>query len=197
MFQLLIYPFFSLSVGSIFLDIGSFIGYYSLDLAKRYPTLKVFAIEPNPKTFEVLCQNIVINKFQDRIIPVNKAIGAVTGNLPFTLEGDTSHLLASPADHFSSSAIQVEVLQLSDFFSFYNVDISSVGLIKIDVEGYERPILEQLVLYTSFFSFGMKIICEIWDDGSSYKDECSALMKKNGFVCKKLDASNYLFTYVG
>ena len=47
--------------GDQVLDIGANIGWYSLNLAKRYPRCKISAFEPIPKTFACLEKNLGLN----------------------------------------------------------------------------------------------------------------------------------------
>ena len=52
----------------IFIDIGAFIGKYSIKIARR-PKVKVLAIEPNPDSFKILCANAEINRIGSNFIP--------------------------------------------------------------------------------------------------------------------------------
>ena len=45
----------------VFLDAGSNIGYWSLRFAQRFPNCRIYAIEANPATFDILSQNINVN----------------------------------------------------------------------------------------------------------------------------------------
>lgn len=196
LFELLIHPFFELDVGFVFLDIGSFIGYYSLDLASRNDDILVYAIEPNPKTFLVLSDSVAFNKLEWRVIPINKAIGKKSWSIRFHMSWDTSSIVEDD-DHSVENVVFVPIISFDDLLRDYNVEIASIGLIKIDVEGFEYPILEQIIMHQSSWLKGMKIICEIWDTPSWRVEQTLSMMNSAGFSSKKLDDSNYLFVFMG
>lgn len=195
LFELLIHPFFTLDVGSVFLDIGSFIGYYSLDLVSRNDQIVAYAIEPNPQTFLVLSDSINFNKLEWRVIPINKAIGKKAWDIRFHMSWDTSSIVEND-DRFVENVVSVSVISFDDLIRDYNIELDSIGLIKIDVEGFEQPILEQIIMHQSSWLKGMKVICEIWNTPAWRVDQTLSMMSKAGFSSKKLDDSNYLFVFM-
>ena len=42
--------------GTAFIDIGANVGVYTFSLLSRFPRMKIFAFEPNPKTFGKLLE---------------------------------------------------------------------------------------------------------------------------------------------
>ena len=65
---------------SVVMDIGANIGTFAL-YAAQCGASKVFAIEPNKESFDVLCKNIADNHLRDVIHPVNCAIGGSIGQV--------------------------------------------------------------------------------------------------------------------
>jgi FkbM family methyltransferase len=59
--------------GDIAVDVGAHIGTMSIYLAKRYPFIKVYAIEPDPLNYACLKRNIELNDVKN-VIAINKAI---------------------------------------------------------------------------------------------------------------------------
>jgi FkbM family methyltransferase len=118
----------------VFLDIGAHVGTWSLAFAKK--CLKVHSFEPTPKTFNYLCGNIALNNMDDRIIPHSMALADVQGRLPIykgSEDGGGNSLLPM-LDRTPTWMVDVTTL---DSFGFTNV-----GMIKIDVEGFEKNVLQ-------------------------------------------------------
>ncbi len=117
-----------------FLDIGSLYGIFSLTFTALNQNGKAFAIEPSPKCFKVLELNRKLNPDKD-IIPINLALGPEQGQLDMHYEW--IHLIAnhnSPKQH----PIQVEMITLDQFVESNEV---KPDIIKIDVDGYEGPVI--------------------------------------------------------
>ena len=78
-----------LKPGMTFVDIGANIGYFTL-LAGRVmgPGSKVFAFEPEPRSFELLRRNVVVNAMLDFIVTVPKAVYRRTEKLRFHVRKD-------------------------------------------------------------------------------------------------------------
>ena len=76
-----------LSKGHVFVDIGSNVGAYALSAAKIVGKKgKIIAIEPFPKIFSDLNDNILLNGMEDIIISRNFCIDAKTGPQPIVDE---------------------------------------------------------------------------------------------------------------
>ena len=119
-------------------DLGANIGLTSLYFARRYPTVKLFAVEPNPDTYQMLTANLrgLIDSGRCRTLQA-----AVWGS-PKTLVADPSQA----PDHYSAfttkeaSAMEngetpiagLPIQKLIDDSSFNEID-----LLKVDIEGAE------------------------------------------------------------
>jgi len=116
------------------LDIGSLFGIFSLTFTTLNQNGKSFAIEPSPKCFKVLKLNRKLNLDKD-INPINLALGSKNGQLDMHYEW--VHLIANHKNPERQS-IQVEMTTLDQF-----VDSNKIkpDIIKIDVDGYEGPVI--------------------------------------------------------
>jgi len=56
--------------GEIILDLFAGVGPFSVLIAKRHPTAKVYAVDINPEAFVLLKNNVLINRVQDNVIPL-------------------------------------------------------------------------------------------------------------------------------
>ena len=122
-----------LGPGSLLLDCGANIGWYSVIGAAI--GAEVVAFEPEPNNLVLLHQNILENAFEDRVTVHPVALGRQAGTLRLELSADNQ------GDHRLSErpvgqTIEVEVKRLDD------VDIPrSPDVIKVDTQGSEVSIL--------------------------------------------------------
>jgi len=116
----------------LFIDIGANIGAYTI-LASGEIGSKSISIEPIPKTFKILTDNILINHLQSKVSALNIGLGSSKGLLKFTKSFDTvNHVVIDD----EKDTIDVEVNTLDNIISDQNP-----SLIKIDVEGFETEVL--------------------------------------------------------
>jgi len=124
-----------LRTDDLFIDAGANLGSYTI-LACSSVGANAFTIEPVPNTFEKLTANIRLNELQTKVKCFNIALGREAATMNITSDMDTTnHLLASGEQ--SEHTTSVEISTLDDVIGSENPI-----LIKIDVEGYETPVLE-------------------------------------------------------
>ncbi len=133
------YYFESPSQRPVILDVGSNIGISVLFFKHLYPEARITAFEPDPRAYSVLQANVELNHLQD-VRLVNKAAYNRTGVIEW-------HYSSAHADSLSMSAVPRETLpdtvlipcaRLSEY-----VD-GPVDFLKLDVEGAEGEVLEEL-----------------------------------------------------
>ena len=118
----------------LFVDIGANLGSYTV-LAGAVVGARVIPIEPIPQTFVRLCDNIRINNLSENVTAFNVALGKEKGKLRFSKNLDTvNHVLINEADDIEF--IEVPVRTLDSI-----LEGTVPWLIKIDVEGFESPVL--------------------------------------------------------
>ncbi|MCU0416101.1 MAG: FkbM family methyltransferase [Cytophagaceae bacterium] len=120
------------------LDIGANTGTYALLAAAYNPTAIIHAFEPNPSLVEIIKRNNTRNQFN--IDVHTKAVADTKGKLywqtnPSTYNDYTAHRSSSPTNTI------VDGITLADFIREHKIPISSIMLVKIDVEGYETEVL--------------------------------------------------------
>lgn len=128
--------FFSLlAPNMVFFDIGAHVGFYSIQAAKREKTIKIYAFEPIPQTFDTLKKNILLNKV-DNIYPYNIGFLDINEDVDFYFDPIMSgNASARNLSGINSKKITSRVVSL-DSFLFENQSIS-VDIIKCDIEGGE------------------------------------------------------------
>ncbi len=119
----------------VFVDVGANVGSYSI-LACSVVGARAYAFEPIPQTHSRLVDNLRLNRIEDRVICPNIGIGAKAGSFVFTADGDTvNHVLADGESNRNS--VKVAMATLDSILAQ-----QSPALIKIDVEGFEMPVLK-------------------------------------------------------
>ncbi len=132
-FQDMAFVLHLLGKGDVFIDVGANVGVYSILAASR--GAHVLAMEPVPETYEVLLDNIHINRYLEQVEPMNVGVGSQSGELQFsTHSGPTNHVLAE--DEATDDAVFMTVGTLDKFTSD-----TEVTMIKIDVEGFETEVI--------------------------------------------------------
>ena len=94
---------------------------------------KVYAFEPDPVNYSLLCKNIEENGYNN-VVAINKAVSNENGilNLYLSDENTADHRIYDLDDERES--IEVESVTLDSFFGGYD---GKIDFIKIDIEGSE------------------------------------------------------------
>jgi len=131
----------NLSQGDVFVDVGANIGYFSM-LAAQQKASKVFAVEPIPKTYEMLNVNIEHNLFTGVIEPVNLALGSQEYTARFTCSlGPKNHMQYDVDNiHHDLPTIDVKVTTLDKLLADRK-EIKRIDFVKVDIEGAEYSFL--------------------------------------------------------
>lgn len=125
--------------GDVAIDIGAHVGIVSIYLAKKFPGIQVYAIEPTTENFERLQRNLKANGVKN-VLAVNRAVSGDGRDL--TISGDPSintggiSAFTTPNGHSQT----ISSIMLGNFMSNHN--LKQLKLLKIDCEGAEYEILE-------------------------------------------------------
>ena len=129
------------------LDIGANIGYTSYVFAHVLPPpRKIFAFEPDAKSFAILGEVLRRKRILDRVEPHNLAVGKAEGFLEFWHNDAHSadHRVVTPEfkqQHQDTLTVtRVPVTTVDSFVREQKID--RVSFIKIDVQGYEPMVCE-------------------------------------------------------
>jgi FkbM family methyltransferase len=126
--------------GSTIVDIGGYIGDFSLYAAKYLRAGRVIVYEPTAENFAILEQNVTNNGYTDRVIAVNKAVAGSNKVLLNVQIQESEEVHASAYWYRGADQRAVPSVTLSELFDAHRLD--SVDLLKIDCEGGEYDILE-------------------------------------------------------
>ena len=117
------------------IDAGAFIGDTALILAPLTSSV-VYAFEATSKYFNLLQKTIEMNNLKN-VVPIHAALGAKCGSAVINIAGSSSTILNTPV--ISEGSEEVEMITLDSFVDKFGLE---VGLIKVDIEGYEREFLK-------------------------------------------------------
>lgn len=125
-----------LGPGDVFVDGGAHVGVFTLIAAAAVgETGRVVACEPVPETFQLLRQNVALNRFS-WVDTRNVALADGSGREEIHSFGAGSGLSSfAPASRIGSHPVLVEVTTLDDLVQ--QCGLSSVRVVKLDLEGTE------------------------------------------------------------
>jgi FkbM family methyltransferase len=174
-----IYSFQSSKKSPLIIDCGANIGMSILAFKKSCPEARILAFEPDPNTCAILRKNIAGNALPD-VEVVEAAVADARGDIRFykTVEGKHSLLSStSPANIPGAKEIRVRAERLADYIT------GEVDLLKMDVEGSEMKILEDLAAQKKL-GWIREILLEYHHHLDPRKDELASffrLLEADGF----------------
>ena len=132
------HPNYTPKRGDIIVDVGAFVGLYSLKAAKSGAL--IISVEPNPVSFTWLCENIKLNNFGN-VIPINITLSDHEG---FGYLNIVDKRMPSSLAHISRAdmpnVVRIKLTTLDSLIKSLN--LSRVDIMKVDVEGHELEVLK-------------------------------------------------------
>lgn len=161
------------------LDIGAFIGDTSIVFSQFTDDI-VYAFEPGIENFEALKKTISLNSIKN-IVPVWAGVGAEnsTGKISTALSMGAV-LQSNDCEDQNNALTEVPIISIDNYVEENNVQ---VGLIKVDIEGYEieflkgaektiknqRPALLLSMYHSASDFFELKPLIESWNLGYTFQ----------------------------
>jgi len=167
----------------IIMDLGAHIGMSALYFQSKYPAAAVYSIEPDTDNFELLKKNTVSNP---HITALQAAVSDMDGAAVVAKSryGYNSVVLAGDA----AAGNPIRTMTMPTLFN--ELHISTIDLLKVDIEGYEKKIFSG---NTDWLFNVSRIIIEV----HSPEDEavCTAALRRHNFSIVKLGkiADNILY----
>jgi FkbM family methyltransferase len=149
--------------GRTFVDVGSHIGFYTMGLAPGFD--RVVAFEPSRFQYGWLRRNAALNAY-DHVLCEHVALGDTAGTATLNVlsyEGGLNTLsteVASEQKILDQYTVPVEVLD--------DRQLTDVDLLKIDVEGFEVPVLRGAM--KTIAASRPVILIEVWVDDVRRQD---------------------------
>jgi FkbM family methyltransferase len=144
--------------GSVVIDIGANIGYYTLLFAKAVgPTGKVFAFEPDHDNFHLLNENIRVNGYEN-VVPVQAAVSDSNECIQLYRNDANRMDHRTYAPGISWIPVTVDATRLDDYVKLGGL---SVDLIKMDIQGSEPAALKGMAKILNE-NENVVLITEVW-----------------------------------
>ena len=121
---------------NVILDVGANVGQFSKKMATACPNSTIFSFEPNPSLHHLFESNL---KGFDKVCLRKQGLGSVSGTLDLSID-DRNSLVSSFAYDHGMRTVSCDMTTIDEFLETNK--ISKVGLLKIDVEGFEIEVLK-------------------------------------------------------
>ena len=162
----------------VIFDCGSNIGLALLYFKKLYPQSTILAFEPDGTTFAVLEKNVRVNDLSNVHLH-NKAVGGAEGIVEFYYDPGQSGCprMSMQKERMSSASEKVECTTVSSFID------GSVDFIKMDIEGAEYAVVEELASHKKLGSI-RELVIEYHHHINPENDSLSEMLRvleENGF----------------
>lgn len=122
--------------GTLFVDVGANMGYFSLLWAGLNPRGRAIAFEAAPRNIKLAARNIEQNGLADRIMLIPKAAGHKAGTIHFNTGPIDQTGWGGVSNERSADCIEVPLVRLDE-----ELPDSMIDVLKIDVEGADTWVL--------------------------------------------------------
>ncbi|MCK4609251.1 MAG: FkbM family methyltransferase [Gammaproteobacteria bacterium] len=157
----------------------------------KFPFAKIIGFEPDPNSYAILKKNVAVNEFKD-ITLINAALSNIEGETDFFGEfnGESPNSLGGSiiqawGDRGYTEKIRVKAVKLSNFIT------TEVDFLKLDVEGAELHVLEELGDKLTFIrEMSLEVHSSNQEVTMGKINKVTSLLKKYNFsfnvVCKNI-----------
>lgn len=131
------------SASNIAIDVGAYVGDFSISLAKLGLFDKIYSFEANPSTYERL---IALKPIANSIVPINLALGEYVGEVVLHVDEDpaTASTLPYDAGYENRGEVvrrNIAMTRLDDFLAQRD-ELAIISMIKIDTQGSDLSVLK-------------------------------------------------------
>ncbi|ARV61247.1 hypothetical protein BZZ01_23880 [Nostocales cyanobacterium HT-58-2] len=136
------YDFLLPSQPQTILDLGANVGFTAIFFARKYPLAEIACVEPVSNNLDILQKNFELNAIKAKVFPA--AIAVEDGPIQMQLAPhDYGHKVAgiSYGEVFSGQTVDVEAVSIPTLLK--ELGWKRIGLLKVDIEGYEAILLKE------------------------------------------------------
>lgn len=170
--------------GDTVLDIGAFIGLYTVAFACRVgPRGRVIAFEPDEENYKLLLEHLRLNRVTDRVEAVPAAAGETEMIVQLSRDGSQTHV--SKQDQQPDASVQCKTVDSV-------IGEAKINLVKIDVEGYEEHVVRGATkLLSDPLRKPRKLYIEVhpyaWHNHGTTDRSLLSLLRSFDYVARDLD----------
>lgn len=168
-------------------DLGANLGNHTLYWACNLEAVKIYSFEPYKPNYELLKENIEINKLKN-VEPVNMGVGDRKTKAVIKSFDDSNFGATTLKDADEEDTETINIIDLDSFVK--NNNVSRVDFIKIDTEGFEEKIISGM--QNVIVNFKPILWIEVSD--SSYEVVFEKL-KEAGYIVVDIEGFNVLFIH--
>ena len=131
---------------AVFVDVGAHIGTHTIYALRTGRFARAIAFEPEPRNARLLAMNLEINGLADAVVVVRKAAGGRGGTAVLHLHprNTGAHAIGVPPSVDGQVSLDVPMVRVEDELERSALRRATIGLVWIDVEGYEPQVLDGL-----------------------------------------------------
>jgi FkbM family methyltransferase len=164
----------------IIIDCGANVGFSVAYFKSILPNCTIYAFEPDPETFKLLEKNVTNCNFE-KVNIINQGLGGTKKNASFYTSVNSEYMapvMSFAKNEYAQKGIEINYISLGDFLGTFD----RVDLCKIDIEGSESIVIEDLIAKKVLNKVSTFIIeYHHWIKQKFSFDELVELLKVNGF----------------
>ena len=181
------------------IDVGGFIGDSAL-IFQDFTDKNIYSFEATSHNYNLMLQTLQLNN-TNRIVPVKKGLGSENTKMTISVFGSGSSLARDNAIYGCTQSEEIELITLDSYVKEHNL---KVGLIKVDIEGFEmeflkgaketicsqKPAMILSIYHQASDFFDIKPMLELWNLGYTfhiYKPIDYNISLETTLMCEVLD----------
>jgi FkbM family methyltransferase len=125
----------------LIVDCGAYVGFSSAYMLSRFPEASVLAVEPDPKNYELLKQNL--SPYQERATTINAAVWSRKVGLKLRSghPGEESEWVTTVRECRQGEPADLQAVDIETLLRLSNRD--EIDIIKMDIEGAEAMVFSE------------------------------------------------------
>lgn len=155
--------YFKVEEGETWLDLGAYVGAFSVWAASK--GARVIAFEPDKNAYNLALSNVAFNHLEEKVEIHNVAVELEAGIKPFYVNSMNGNLWRNSLVHKWGGGSETLITAV-DWRAWLQKDIC----IKMDIEGTEVPLLENLPESASIKKMVFEYSFDIWPSIAKYNE---------------------------
>ncbi|QOJ78547.1 FkbM family methyltransferase [Infirmifilum lucidum] len=170
------FPEFSPAEAHSIVDLGAYLGFYTVRALRLSRKSRVVSVEANPVSCMYTIWNVALQGGADRARVLCRAVDSERGAGRFYvgLSMVNSSLLREYVDEFTSVAREIIVPKVTLLDVFQASGFRRIDLLKVDIEGVEKRVFEKSL--EALEQFGVERIVVELHEGFSYARQLSDIL---------------------